>query len=143
MTRSVLIAFLALAALSAHAAADDRAHIHLGQWSWHFNRTVAWNETNDLIALEYKNVFVGSFVNSYGDRSYTAAYRLPHQMGPLDLGLKVGAVYGYKDNLVWWKEGNVAPFLLLDAALPITEHIAVVSHFLPGGFISLGARFSF
>lgn len=134
---------LMLAALSVQASAREPINLHLGQWSWHFNRTVAWNETNDLIAIEYRNVFVGSFVNSYGDRSYTAAYRLPYAMGPLDLGIKLGAVYGYQDNLVWWKEGNVAPFVLLDAALPITEHAAIVSHFLPGGFVSLGARFTF
>lgn len=57
-------------------------HLYTGAWSYHFNDmpenkyTDEYNEDNDMIAIEYKNYMIGTFVNSYNHRNYLAAYTI-------------------------------------------------------------------
>ncbi|ENC6709911.1 hypothetical protein ABKY54_004521 [Vibrio harveyi] len=98
MKTLILSLFLVSFAASA-AGVDNDKEINLlaGGWSQHFFKQPgpALNYKNDLLAVEYDNWIVGTFKNSYDDRTYTAAYDFNWQRDDLEYGVAVGLNYGY------------------------------------------------
>lgn len=87
---------LILLAASALAGADGYAY--LGAWSQHPNSKGNVNESHNLLAYELKGVSVGTFVNSFGDRSYIATIEAASvTMGDFEARALVGVVYGYRE----------------------------------------------
>ena len=92
------------------------AYVMVGGWSKHFHDK-GQNETHDLMAVEYDSVIAGTFVNSYGDRSYVAGYDFSGYWKGLEYGAIVGGVIGYPQSdllpavvpYVTIKDWNVKP----------------------------------
>lgn len=114
----------------------------LGQFSYHFNRDYDYNESHNLIGIEYNRYFIAHFENSYGHDSVVVGYRFVRPYRSIELGLKLGAVHGYKDRFSWWNNEEVAPFILLDATISLSKRVAVEFNIAPasGGFASAGLK---
>ena len=71
-------------------------------YSYQYKKNNEYNEDNQLVGLEYENVLVGTFENSYRDRSYLAMYKFTEQLiyhnGVHNVSFKAyaGLTYGYK-----------------------------------------------
>lgn len=96
--KKLLIALLALSPMAAQADG-----VYLGGWSTHLTGSTdktgyEYNEKHDLLAVEYKNIFVGTMVHSYDARSYVAGYSFDlYESQYIDFKLLAGAVHGYTE----------------------------------------------
>lgn len=76
----------------------------LGMWSWHVNYDHDVNGTNDLLGMQYAGYLLGTFRNSYSQRSYMAgvARRVWSKTIYKDFGVdfqyKAGIFKGYGDK---------------------------------------------
>ena len=87
--------------------------VYLGMATWHLNATSRiqdeWN--NQMIAINYKSLFVGTFINSFFQRSYTIGlmrevYRKKLTENTLiSFGYRAGGLYGYNDKI-----GDIAEY---------------------------------
>ncbi len=78
--------------LSTNAFANG---IYLGGWSHHLS-TDGLNEHHSFVAVEHKNVIVGTFENSYSNRSVMVAYNWGYHFGnDIGVGAWVGVTTGY------------------------------------------------
>lgn len=97
--KKLLIALLAAASFTAQADS-----IYFGGWSNHLSGSTdksgyEYNEKHDLIALEYKQIFVGTMINSYDTRSYVLGYSFePLSTKYVDFKILAGAVHGYEEH---------------------------------------------
>ncbi len=93
---------LILFALSNPVKANDN-HIYLGAWSFHSKDEWAkgkeYNETNELYAIQYNKFFVGTFNNSYYERTYAAGLYFPtdFQNTIIEVSAIIGVTHGYKE----------------------------------------------
>ncbi|QZI92673.1 hypothetical protein SIPHO059v1_p0078 [Vibrio phage 264E42.1] len=72
--------------------------IYYGGWSKHLNDSdVDRNENNQLMAFEYQNWIIGTFENSFYDRTWLAGYNFKYNWHELEVGVVVGISYGYDD----------------------------------------------
>ena len=96
----------------AHFEEDKDHHVELtfGGWSHHINTDTDYNETHDLIGVEYNDFQVFTFVNSYDYRSYGVGYT--HTVTLVDkylfFGVSVGVVDGYETVEGF---GRITPYL--------------------------------
>jgi len=77
----------------------------LGMWSKHTSENRhKYNETNEMYALQYKGFVVGTFKNSYYNRTYIAGVARKvlekefNKDTTIDLQYKAGFMHGYKDK---------------------------------------------
>ena len=105
-----------LAAAPLHAAPDpgDRPGIeakpserrlHLGLWTLHLRYPDRGLENNWLVGVSVGKVYGATFVNSFGDRAYTAGFQdvvLRWGTGRLSVGLgyRAGVVTGYDERFL-------------------------------------------
>lgn len=63
------------------------------------------NENNELYMVEYNNIAVGTFNNSFYNRSYFVGYNLGYETKYVDLGAYVGIIEGYEEyNSPWFEK---------------------------------------
>lgn len=90
---------LILALFISELAISSDLDILLGQWSRHERPKKYYNETHELIGIEYKGYGFSRFINSENDLSHIIYFdKKYYQNQFLDFGVKYGLVYGY-DNL--------------------------------------------
>lgn len=63
-----------------------------------------FNESNQLLGIEYKHVFVGYFKNSFNDDAFALGYRFSRQWGNWEGSIMVGGTYGYRDCTSSWDQ---------------------------------------
>ncbi len=78
--------------------------LYLGMWTFHFRWQESGIKRNPVLAFSWNGIFVGTFVNTYEDRSFTAGYQgeiLTAQLGEVRLGLgyRAGLLSGYDERL--------------------------------------------
>src|SRR6476620_11914468 len=120
----LLIALLAAAAPAVEADDDDQnatsaesspgllkmawgtpeaCALYLGMWTKHFHPGIT---NNQLVAVNIHGYFVGTFLNSWHDRSYAAGVERSVRHGPMgeagtySLGYRLGAINGYDSRLI-------------------------------------------
>lgn len=88
-------------ALSLPAKADDLS-IFLGGWSKHINHKKEYNETHNMITVQYKNImFSPYYKNSYGDASqYLGYYNDLYKYESFKVWYTAGFVNGYKHTII-------------------------------------------
>ena len=125
--------------LFANVATAD-PYLYLGQWSNHFHDDGdEYNEKHDLIGVEYRSWFVGTYKNSFRDESWLLTKRFSKSVCPhFDYGAKVGFVTGY-DHL--WNVGGAAPILLIDANVMLGDTALNFNYGF--AFVSVGMRYAF
>lgn len=95
-----LLLTITLLTSSVALASDETASIHFGGFSHHLNNNKDYNNNNKILAVEYKNVVVGTFDNSFDDQSYLIGYNFHSNWLDLQFGIVTGLVYGYdKDDV--------------------------------------------
>jgi hypothetical protein len=87
--------------LCAPVEAKDN-HLYTGAWSFHHmtpENGKAYNETNNLVGVQYKNVFLGTFNNSYHNQTHIAGLYFPTPLKDtlIEVSLVAGVAYGYKE----------------------------------------------
>lgn len=66
------------------------------------------NEDNELYVIEYNNVAVGTFNNSFYNRSYFVGYNLGYETKYVDAGAYLGIVDGYEEyNSPWFEKTRI------------------------------------
>jgi hypothetical protein len=95
--------------------------LYLGMFTYHFNpkslKTRNWSE--DLVGLQYKNIFICTLRNSFYNRTWAAGFSRNFYTTELSdkwdmaIGGRVGLVYGY------W--GDQAPFADIAPIIPMIE----------------------
>lgn len=114
MIKNLLITITLLFSINVLAnTQDDTMSIYLGGWSKHFDNDYDYNESNQLIAIQYNEYVFGTFKTSYYNRGYVAGYDMGYDWQDLRFGILVGAVYGYT-------EYEIDPHLLIgDKLVPL------------------------
>lgn len=85
-----------------------------------------WNERNQLVVGEYRHAFAGTFVNSFGDRSFTAGGVARYSARFIEIELRAGAVTGYKpEQLPVACLGDVCPAIAYGANVRLNERVSV------------------
>lgn len=112
--------FAALLAASAGAQATG-LYAYAGAWSEHFSSD-QFEETHNLAALEYRSYMAGYFRNSYGEDSVFAAKRWSWDYGNWQVGVAVGAVYGYRSCIKGWDDQSRRVCPMVAPSLVYTEY---------------------
>ncbi len=120
---ALLLAFLAVAAPAAAGPDDDQgtsadsspgllktawgtpepSTLYLGMWTKHFHPGIT---NNQMVAVNFRGYFAGTFLNSWHDRSYAAGIeRSVHHgnmgdTGTYSVGYRLGAINGYDSRLI-------------------------------------------
>lgn len=79
--------------------------LHVGMWTTHLNRPRRGLDANWLVALGWRGMYGGTFINSFGDRAFAAGIERPvvrRDEGSLarGLGYRLGVVTGYDERLI-------------------------------------------
>ena len=89
--------------------------LYLGMWTKHFHPGIT---NNAMVAVNFRGYFVGTFLNSWHERSYAAGVERSIHRGQLggsgaySLGYRLGAINGYDSRLIKGAgETPVVPFL--------------------------------
>lgn len=117
--RGVLFVGLIGCFIGCDAMADDSAwrqwfgeqgptSLYLGMWTYHLMPRSGEedNPDNFLVALTYKGIFAGTFLDSFNHRNYAAGIQRYWYQKPLGhdfdyyLGYRLGLVYGYGDHII-------------------------------------------
>jgi hypothetical protein len=112
-TLVVLIVILALAGPSRGAAqsaaessrASYGVRLHVGMWTMHLSDLGGGLESNWLVAVTWRGVYGGTFVNSFGRRSFAGGIERPllrsqdHGVAA-GLGYRFGLVTGYDERFL-------------------------------------------
>ncbi len=95
--------------------------LYLGMYTLHFDdksrRIRNWQQ--NLIAVQYKGLFLGTFDNSFYNRCWAAGISREVYSSPLsndwdiEMGYKVGLIYGYEED--------EAPFSSISPIIPLIE----------------------
>ena len=76
--------------------------LYLGMWTKHFHPGIT---NNEMVAVNIRGYFAGTFLNSWHDRSYAAGVERSIHRGQLggssaySLGYRLGAISGYDSRL--------------------------------------------
>jgi len=109
---AILLVLLALASPSPGEAqaVDERSRghglrLHVGMWTSHLTRVRHGVEANWLVALGWRGLYGGTFVNSFGDRAFAAGIeRFVTRAGggtvTRGVGYRLGLVTGYDERLM-------------------------------------------
>ena len=79
--------------------------LHVGMWTTHLNDLGRGLEANWLVALGWRSLYGGTFINSFGDRAFAAGLQRPlarSDDGSLaaGVGYRLGVVTGYDERLM-------------------------------------------
>ncbi|CAH9017268.1 putative TMhelix containing protein [Vibrio phage 193E37-1] len=128
--RKLLVVILLLLPLSAFADA-----LYLGGVSKHFGSNYdsdgyKYNDNHEMIVIEYSNVFLGTMLNSYHERSYVVGYQyglIEEKYFNLDLALGVISGYTEEQNDIF-RIGGVNGFgaLMLEANTPYVKPVVML-----------------
>lgn len=79
--------------------------LHVGMWTSHLSNVSKGLDANWLVAMGWRGVYGGTFVNSFGRRAFAVGIERPlarDEGGSVDAGLgyRLGFVTGYDDRLI-------------------------------------------
>lgn len=95
--------------------------LYLGMWSYHFiNDSEEYRTDHDLLGFSYKGYFLGTFMNSLDNRSWSGGlqrdvYRGRNGDFALRYGYRAGLVYGYDELSMF--DSKLFPMIQLYADL--------------------------
>jgi hypothetical protein len=77
---------------------------YFGMWTRHYQQHENHTKSNKLLAVCYKGYYLGSFINSHGDRTYSlgvqrSLYNDTFSIFEVEAGYRAGMLYGYKRYL--------------------------------------------
>lgn len=104
LTKYYLVGVLAIGLMwlcAPKSEAKDN-HLYTGAWSHHITEssdTYNYNETNNLVGVQYQNVVLATFKNSHNQQTQLAGvyFTTPLKDTPIEVSVIAGVVYGYKD----------------------------------------------
>ena len=89
---------------TAAAKAPDR-RLYLGMWTVHFRDPGRGIENNWLVGVSWRGIYGATFINTFGNRSYSAGFQgILARWNPglisLGLGYRVGLLTGYDERFM-------------------------------------------
>lgn len=86
-------------------SASYGVRLHVGMWTTHLDDLGRGFDANWLVALGWRGMYGGTFVNSFGDRAFALGVERPllrRDEGSLahGLGYRLGLVTGYDERLI-------------------------------------------
>ena len=76
--------------------------MHIGGWSHHLNPNkydFEYNESHEMLAIEYQNWVVGTFINSFYDRTWLVGYNFKKDLtDEIQVGAMLALSYGYDEE---------------------------------------------
>jgi hypothetical protein len=129
---ALVLAFSWTLALSVDAQTDSAqdngsgaVRLHVGMWTTHLWRPTKGLDANWLVAVAWKGMYGGSFINSFGDRAFAAG--LERSLARSDdgrlargVGYRIGVVAGYDERLT-----GIAGTIPILPAFQMTSDVAV------------------
>lgn len=116
MTRLAALALALVCALPGLGTAQEAApaddprgrralRLHVGMWTSHLDDLRRGLDANWLVAVGWKGLYGGTFINSFGKRGYALAVerdvvRVHESRVPRGVGYRLGLVTGYDERLV-------------------------------------------
>lgn len=109
--------------LTSGSAAADKFEIEIGLTTHHWVSDDLY-EDNQLIGAGYRGWELATFVNSFGDRSYSAGYRWRLSRS---FSLSSGVIHGYGDNANWFpvRFDEEVIYLIFNAEPPLDEPLSL------------------
>lgn len=121
--------------LSMAAFTSQADSVYVGGWSKHFGGNTdsdgyVLNESHDMLAFEYENIFAGTMLNSYHTRSYLLGYQF-HLIEEkyFNLDIAVGGVHGYtKEQNSIFRMGSINGLasVILEANTPYVKPVVML-----------------
>ncbi|HSW28803.1 MAG TPA: hypothetical protein VLH75_04820 [Longimicrobiales bacterium] len=114
MKSALLVLMVALLLVAregtAQATAVERprsggVRLHIGMWTTHLTRVGRGLDANWLLAVGWRGVYGGTFINSFGNRAFAAGIERPFVRSDegsvvRGLGYRLGLVTGYDERLL-------------------------------------------
>jgi hypothetical protein len=105
--------------------APQPMRLYVGMWTLHLKDPAYKLDNNWLVGITWRGYFVGTFLNSYGKRAYTAGIQRPivqDGSGAMQsmLGFRVGAISGYDGRFM--KIARETPVLPIVSAFGMVEY---------------------
>ena len=134
------VALVLLAGLILATDSHAETYVYTGAWSDHIASKTDYNETHNLVAVEYKSTIAGYFENSFGDDSFFAGSTYSRQWGDFEAGLMVGAMYGYKGCKGQQSEPKKTVCPMVAPTVSYTKYQAEPSFIILGNAVALSVR---
>lgn len=79
--------------------------LYLGLWTLHFEYPGRGLENNRLLGLAVGKIYGATFINTFGDRSYSAGFQdvIAHwtpELASISIGYRLGLVTGYDERFI-------------------------------------------
>ena len=105
--------------------------VYFGMWTRHFQQRTNHTKSNRLLALCYKSYYIGSFINSHSDRTYSigvqrSLYNDTFYVFEIEVGYRAGMMYGYKKYLRLWNT-SFFPLVQLVADISLGNFVTQIS----------------
>ena len=132
------VKFLRIAALVLTQCQPAMAELRItgGGYSTHLISDNVTNESHDHWAVQYRNVEIGKFNNSFDDEVWYVAYEWHRDWGDLQGFTKAGVMYGYRD--LYSDTGDRGYLPMLAPGVRYTRWALQPEITLVGGALSLG-----
>lgn len=134
-------AILLLLSVACESKSDDELYVYTGAWSHHVGSDYDYNQDHDLIAVEYKNVFVGFFKNSFAEDAFAAGYKIKRTWGDFEGSVLFGGTYGYRDCFSGYADAarRVCPVVV--PSLAYTAYKVQPTVMILGNALAISVRF--
>jgi hypothetical protein len=110
---------------SARGDGSRAVRLHVGMWTTHLLRPTKGLDANWLVAVAWNGMYGGSFINSFGDRTFAAG--LERSLARSDggrlargVGYRIGVVTGYDERLT-----GIAGTIPILPAFQMTSDVAI------------------
>lgn len=103
---------LILSLISTYSLANEEEpslDIYLGGWSYHVDAEFDYNESHNMVAIEYENIVFGSFKNSFDEDTYLLGYHWYKDVDDFRIGGMGLLTHGYSKGRYYeafYKKGS-------------------------------------
>jgi len=110
----------------------DENAIYLGMWALHLKGS-SGNDVNKLIAINYRGIFAGTFINTFYKRGYSFGVQRVYYSKKFqnyfqfDGGYRLGLLWGYKGTSLLGSLDKLIPNIRNIEPLPYIQLIANIS----------------
>lgn len=92
--------------------------LFLGMWSHHLTKSFRYRQSHNLVALQYRGLYLATFVNSHSEQTFVVGIartlystKILRDKIRFDFGYKVGPMYGYRNRVPNIKGFSILPLL--------------------------------
>ncbi|HSV43088.1 MAG TPA: hypothetical protein VLJ10_00910 [Candidatus Bathyarchaeia archaeon] len=120
--------------------------VYLGMWSLHFSADSDYRTIHNLVGLQYKGYFLGTFANSHSHQVFVAGIARTiarKELGKdwaMEAGYKIGPMYGYRRGIPEYHRFSVLPAACFGISY---RAVSVELILVPGNAVSFSTSIRF